>query len=68
MPGETGLWLLGRVREYPKPLPVIVLTGYMDADADVLRHAPFARVMRKPVEVGLLCEEVVAVVQESRRA
>jgi CheY-like chemotaxis protein len=68
MPDETGLWLLERICEYPNPVPVIVLTGYMDADVEQLRRAPFARVIRKPVEVGHLGQEVAAVVQEARRA
>src|SRR3954454_10099673 len=32
MPGETGIGLLDRVRERRQPPPVIMLTGYMDAD------------------------------------
>ena len=66
MPGETGRWLLDRVRERVRTLPVIVLTGYMDADAAELRRSPFARVLRKPVETDALCEEVTAALREAR--
>jgi diguanylate cyclase len=50
MPEDTGLWLLERVRESPRPIPVILLTGYADVYANVLADAPFARVLRKPVD------------------
>jgi len=40
MPGDTGLWLLERVRERGYPVPIIVVTGYADLRADELRKAP----------------------------
>jgi CheY-like chemotaxis protein len=58
MPGETGAWLLERVREVPRPVPVIVLTGYADVYARELSLAPFARVLRKPIDPGALCDAV----------
>jgi len=61
MPGETGLWLLERVRERPRPVPVIVVTGYADFHAAELSRAPFARVLRKPTDPWQLCAEVLAV-------
>jgi CheY-like chemotaxis protein len=61
MPGETGLWLLERVRERPRPVPVIVVTGYADVHAAELSRAPFARVLRKPADPWQLCAEVRAV-------
>jgi CheY-like chemotaxis protein len=62
MPGGTGLWLLDRARERPRPVPVIVLTGYAERQVSELAAAPFARVLRKPVDPWLLCQEVRAVV------
>jgi CheY-like chemotaxis protein len=50
MPEDTGLWLLERVLERPRPIPVILLTGYADVYANVLAEAPFARALRKPVD------------------
>ena len=58
MPGDTGLWLLERVRERGRSLPIIVLTGYAERQAAELRKAPFARVLRKPVDPWALCEEI----------
>jgi CheY-like chemotaxis protein len=61
MPGETGLWLLERVQQRPRPVPVIVVTGYADVYARELARAPFARVLRKPVDAGQLCRSILEV-------
>src|SRR5258706_9271808 len=66
MPEGTGAWLLERVRQLRQPPPVIVLTGYMERDIVELRRAPFARVLRKPVETEALCDEILAVLRETR--
>jgi CheY-like chemotaxis protein len=58
MPGETGVWLLERARERPRPVPVIVLTGYADVHMAELAAAPFARLLRKPIDPWALCREV----------
>jgi CheY-like chemotaxis protein len=65
MPGETGLWLLERIREQPRPIPVLVVTGYADRYARELRQAPFARVLRKPLDPWQLCDVIAAVLRES---
>jgi CheY-like chemotaxis protein len=61
MPGETGLWLLERVLERAQPVPVILVTGYADLYAKQLATAPFARVLRKPVDPWQLCTAIAAV-------
>jgi two-component system, NtrC family, C4-dicarboxylate transport response regulator DctD len=63
MPGDSGLWLLERVRERLRPVPVILLTAYADVYATELAGAPFARVLRKPVDPWTLCREVRDVAQ-----
>ena len=65
MPGETGVWLLARVREHSRTIPVVIVTGYHEADVRHLRHASFARVLRKPVGADELCHELIAVLEES---
>jgi CheY-like chemotaxis protein len=65
MPGDTGLWLLERVLERPKPVPVIVVTGHADLHARELRRAAFARVLRKPVDPDRLCQEIAAVLRDA---
>jgi CheY-like chemotaxis protein len=65
MPGETGLWLLERIRERARPIPVLVVTGYADRYAEDLRKAPFARVLRKPVDPWQLCDVIASVLRGS---
>lgn len=65
MPGETGVWLLARVRQHSTRIPVVVITGYHDADVRHLRHASFARVLRKPVGANELCHELIAALEGS---
>jgi CheY-like chemotaxis protein len=62
MPGETGLWLMERVVESPRLVPVILVTGCADRYAEQLTRAPFARVLRKPIDPWRLCEVVGEVV------
>jgi hypothetical protein len=63
MPGETGAWLLDRVRERPRPVPVITMTGYADSYAEELRRASFARVLQKPVDPWRLSDTIVSVLR-----
>ena len=62
MPGHTGLWLLERVRERTPDVPVIMLTGYADYLGKHLTQAPFARVLRKPVDPQQVCDTIAEVV------
>ena len=63
MPDDTGLWLLEHARGRPRPVPVIALTGYTDIHVAELARAPFARVLRKPIDPWRLCREVRDVVR-----
>jgi CheY-like chemotaxis protein len=54
MPGDTGVWLLERVRERSRPVPVILVTGYADIYADAINRAPFSAVLRKPINLWQL--------------
>jgi CheY-like chemotaxis protein len=56
MPGESGVWLSGQVVRSPRRVPIIAVTGFAD-DAEVTA-APFARVLRKPVDPWQLCTEI----------
>jgi CheY-like chemotaxis protein len=62
MPGESGEWLLERIQARPRPVPVIVVTGFADVYAERLETAAFARILRKPVDPWVLCEEIHAVI------
>jgi CheY-like chemotaxis protein len=63
MPGHDGFWLLRQVRRRHRSLPVIAVSGYSDLQERALRQAAFARVLRKPVDPWVLCQEVAAVVR-----
>jgi CheY-like chemotaxis protein len=63
MPDEDGLWLLERVREQAAAVPVLALTGFAESQKRALAHAPFARVLLKPIDPWRLCEEIRAVVR-----
>jgi DNA-binding NtrC family response regulator len=65
MPGETGLWLLERVGERARTVPVVALTGYADDYAEQLARAPFACVLRKPIDPRRLCETIAAVLRDA---
>jgi hypothetical protein len=47
-------------------VPAIVLTGYADMHVIELATAPFARVLRKPVDPWKLCRDVRDVVRGTR--
>jgi CheY-like chemotaxis protein len=66
MPGHDGFWLLHEVRRRHQPVPVIAVSGYSDLQEKALREAAFARVLRKPIEPWVLCQEVAAVTRPRR--
>ena len=66
MPGHDGFWLLHEVRRRHEPVPVIAVSGYSDLQERALREAAFARVLRKPIDPWVLCQEVGAVTRPRR--
>jgi CheY-like chemotaxis protein len=63
MPGEDGIWLLDRVNAQPRPIPVIVITGFAETQDPRLAGAPFARKLLKPIDPWDLCQIVAEVLQ-----
>jgi CheY-like chemotaxis protein len=63
MPGNTGLWLLERVQERTPAIPVIMVTGYADSLGKQITQAPFARVLRKPIDPWQVCDTIADVVR-----
>src|SRR5712692_589448 len=61
LPVKDGVWLLERVRERPRRVPVIAITAYTEFEAERLAGAAFSRVLRKPIEPTRLCAEILAV-------
>jgi CheY-like chemotaxis protein len=50
MPEQDGVWLLEQVNEHPRPIPVIVVSGFAEGQVRRLAEAPFARKLLKPVD------------------
>jgi PAS domain S-box-containing protein len=65
MPGLNGVELITQVRALRRGLPILVASGY--AEADRLEHElPNVRVMRKPFRRKALIEEVTALITIAR--
>ncbi len=60
-PGEDGVWLLEQVNTGPRPIPVILVSGFSEDHDARLAAAPFARKLLKPVEPEQLCEVIATV-------
>lgn len=50
MPDEDGLWLLEQVNLQPRPIPVMLVSGFAQEQVPQLADAPFARKLLKPVD------------------
>jgi CheY-like chemotaxis protein len=64
-PGEDGVWLLEQVNTRPRPIPVILVSGFSEHHDARLVAAPFAGKLLKPVEPERLCEEIGKVLRDS---
>jgi CheY-like chemotaxis protein len=63
MPEEDGVWLLEQVNQHPRPIPVIVVSGFAESQVARLAQAPFARKLLKPVDPWQLGDEILEVVR-----
>jgi CheY-like chemotaxis protein len=64
-PGEDGVWLLEQVNRHPRPIPVVLVSGFSEHQDARLAAAPFARKLLKPIEPERLCEEIAEVLRGS---
>jgi CheY-like chemotaxis protein len=62
-PGEDGVWLLEQVNGQPRPIPVVLVSGFHEHQVARLAAAPFARKLLKPIEPERLCEEIAEVLR-----
>jgi CheY-like chemotaxis protein len=51
MADEDGVWLLEKMNQHPRPIPVIAVTGFAEAHIPRLAQASFARKLLKPVDL-----------------
>jgi CheY-like chemotaxis protein len=50
MPDRDGVWLLEQAQHRVPPVPVILLSGFTEAQREAIATAAFARKLLKPVE------------------
>jgi CheY-like chemotaxis protein len=62
-PGEDGVWLLEQVNGQPRPIPVVLVSGFSEHHDARLAAAPFARKLLKPIEPERLCEVIAEVLR-----
>jgi CheY-like chemotaxis protein len=67
-PGEDGVWLLEQVNGQPRPIPVVLVSGFHEHQVARLAAAPFARKLLKPIEPEKLCDEIAEVLRRHRAA
>jgi CheY-like chemotaxis protein len=64
-PGEDGVWLLEQVNGQPRPIPVVLVSGFEEHQVSRLAAAPFARKLLKPIEPERLCDEIAQVLRRT---
>ena len=64
MPIHDGFWLLERVRQRARRIPVIAISAYSDLDSLTLQHADFDGVLRKPVDMRQLSGAITAALRD----
>jgi CheY-like chemotaxis protein len=67
-PGEDRVWLLEQVNGQPRPIPVVLVSGFEEHQVARLAAAPFARKLLKPIEPERLCDEIAEVLRGRRAA
>ena len=60
---DDGAWLLDRVNEQPRPIPVIVLSGFDESQLPRLASTRFARKLLKPIDPEQLSRAIIQVLQ-----
>jgi CheY-like chemotaxis protein len=63
LPEEDGVWLLDQINLQPRPIPVLLVSGFTQEQMPELAAAPFVRKLLKPIdpwELGGIIEEVLS--------
>lgn len=61
--GKDGAWLLAQINTSPRPIPVVLLSGFVETPAD----APFALKLLKPVDPMDLAQKIIALLDAPSR-
>jgi CheY-like chemotaxis protein len=58
--GKDGAWLLEQINSSPRPIPVILLSGFVATQSAAMADAPFALKLLKPVDPMDLAQKIRA--------
>ena len=61
--GDDGAWLLDRVNDQPRPIPVIGSSGFAESQLQRLANTRFARKLLKPIDPEQLSRVIIEVLQ-----
>ena len=68
LPGESGITVLKKIREYSEKIPVVIYSGFVTADLEtVLRTFGANEVLRKDVGIIPLVEQIDKIVKAKNR-
>jgi CheY-like chemotaxis protein len=62
VPDEDGVWLLEQVNGHPRPIPIILVSGFAEDQVPRLANAPISRKLLKPIDpwqLGGIIRDVV---------
>ena len=56
--GNDGVWLLAQINASPRPIPVILLSGFVEPQAAAMAEPAFALTLLKPVDPIDLAQKI----------
>jgi CheY-like chemotaxis protein len=59
--GKDGAWLLAQINASPRPIPVVLLSGFVETHTAAMADAPFALKLLKPVDPMDLAQKIRAI-------
>ena len=66
LPGHDGIWLLEQINGSPRPIPVILVSGFAASQVRAVADAPFALKLLKPVDPLDLGRQISLVLRQMR--
>lgn len=61
--GADGAWLLTQINFSARPIPVVLLSGFVDTQTPAIADAPFALKLLKPIDPMDLAKRLIALVR-----
>jgi len=63
--GNDGAWLLAQINASPRPIPVVLLSGFVEVQTAGIAEAPFALKLLKPIDPMDLAQKIRAILDVS---